>query len=545
MQARPRHLPACVRRGTHLRLLTVLLVTAVTYPFLCGDTCGPGYEVPPGSQSQIIGRVAGLGPTVSGTVNGVSTPVAPAQPIDRRYLLFYAPSQAPSSPAVSSRAAANTTRYWPPDGAFAVFFTGLQPDNPQGPPPFVFTGVPGAASTELVAHYGAPDLPVNRARYDAAEMCQVVEANGTTTTMLHFTTVTAAPVAAATAPPAVLDAAAIEPAAAATYTWWLPEFYFGVAGVTMTTSVCTAANSYFQGGSFFVAARLPISDAAPQVPIVFRYGEPGNYPSLDLLDESSWPAVTKTSLPLEVRHDWLDWAENALPRADGEHWTTLAPSPTAPVTCPAGLNLTSWEYYTAVPIDAGTDSTAWDEKVFPAYLCFVGATPPPFVAPTGAQLIASALGATGGGDTVMALGPFPIRLPGGNPQPPFSVHGAGLRGVMPPKRVELFFMVENLTNLTVTATVTLKSKLKLPWKAYNGSFAEPDLGSPITAPLTITRYSSAEVWAVVDVPDGVGGDETVTLTATSPSTGRSTWNTGLLWFGNWPHVAHPVRRHLP
>jgi hypothetical protein len=482
---------------------------------------------------------------VSGTVNGVTAPVAPAQPVDQRYLLFYAQPPAPSSRAASSLAITSTIRYWPPTGALSPFFTGLQPDNPQGPPPFVFTGVPATASTELVAHYGAPELPEDRARYDAAEMCQVVEASGNTTTLLHFTTVTNEPLAAfagATPPAAPV---APDAAVAAGYSWWLPELYFRVAGVTMTTGACSAATTCLQGGSFFVAARLPITDAAPRVPIVFRYGEPGNYPSLDLLDESSWPAVAKTSLPLEVRHEWLDWAENALPHADGERWTTLAPSPTAAVTCPAGLSLSSWEYYTAVPIDAGADPGAWDERVFPVYLCFVGATPPPFVAQSATQLMAGALGANGDDGMVTAIGPFPIRLAGSAPRPPFSVHSAGLRGVLPPQQVRLSFLIENLTTQSVTAAVTLKSKLNLRWKAYRGSFDQPDPASPITTPLTITGNSAEPVWALVDVPAGVGGGETLTLTATAVPSGQSTWNTGVVWLGTWPHPAHTVRRHLP
>jgi hypothetical protein len=545
MKARLGHLRGAARPYAYLRLGAILLITAVALPLLTGPKCG-GPGLPPGSTSQVVGRVAGVAPAVSGTVNGATGPVAPAQPVDQRFMLFYPPPSAPA-PVAAAATATNTVRYWPPTGALSPFFTGLQPDNPQGPPPFVFTGVPGSTPTELTAHYGAPELPEDRARYDVAEMCEVVEANGDTTAMLHFTTVTSEIGAAAgtESEPPLAPPAGRPVSAASAYSWWRPEFYFGVPGITMTTTLCNAASSYFQGGSFFVAARLPISDAAPAVPIVFRYGESGHYPSLDLIDESTWPPVTRSSLPLEVRHELLDWAENTLPRADGEHWTTLAPSPTASAACPSGLNLTSWEYYSAVPLDAGGDPGAWEEKVFPAYLCFVGSSAPPFVAQSGVQLIAGALDASGDADLITALGPFPIRLPASNPQPPFAVHSAGLRGVMPPQRVELLFMVENLANQTVTAAVTLKSKLRLPWKTYRGEFDHPDLARPITAPLTIARLSSEAVWAVVDVPAWVGGGETVTLTATEPATGHAAWNTGVVWLGSWPHVAHVVRRHLP
>ncbi len=552
MPARPCRLCARLQDSGYLRFAVTLVFTAAAFPFLAGPYCFQA-----GSNSNITDLWPGVPPPGTATITGTNGPVAPASPVNRQYNI--PPPPVPPAPSLSSASESSlgglaTITYWPPTGAQNPSFTGLQPDNPQGPPPFVFSDVPLGTPTEILAHYNAPPLPANRARYDVADTFMVTQENGNVQAWLRYTTVTNEPIPASSTPEAPLawpatgrteDAprqavtAAIEP-----YTWWRPEFWFGLSGVTMTTDLCNATTDYFQGGSFFVAARLPITDAAPNVPIAFRYAEPGRYPRLDLLDYSTRPTTVRTTLPLELRQEWLEWAENALPRADGEHWTALAPSPTAPATCQAGLSSASWEYYSAVPVDAGATASAWNEKVLPSYLCFVGTDAPPFVPAAAALLGLVTSMAAPPPPLVTALGPFPIRLPANPPDPPFLVHGAGLRSVLAPAHLELMFMLENATSQAATATVSARSKLKLPWRAYNGSWSAPGLGSPITGPVTIQGQNSVPVWLVVDVPAGVAGAETLTVTATSPANGHSTWNTGVIWFGGWPHVGHPVIRRL-
>jgi hypothetical protein len=549
MRCSTRRLLARFARDERTHLLAVLVLTAAVYPLVSGLSCG-GYAPPPYGSSQLASLTPGTPPARSQSVDGTVGPVAPGTSVSRGYQLTQASAQPPAVQAEGAAALADTVtiRYWPPRGAQDTTFTGLQPTNPQGPPPFLFTGIPAGSPAAVLAHYRAPALPENRARYDAADLFQVVETDGNVEAALRFTPVLAepplpAPDAGRGTPEGA--SAALQPSggAAAEYSWWRPELYFGAPGVTMTTDLCAGVTAYLQSGSFFVAVRLPLSDAAATVPLVMRYGEPGRYPRLDLIDESVWPPRVKTSLPLELRPEWLEWAENALPHADGEHWATLAPSPVASVTCPAALSLASWEYYASVPVDAGADPTAWDEKVLPVYLCFVGDSPPPLLAGDATALL-DALAAGDSSATVTPLGPSPIRLYGDAPRPPIVVHGAGLRRETPPQQVALPFLLENPTSQAATASLAVASRLRLPWELYEGTFEAPDLARKITAPLVIPRYQSVSVWAVADVPEGVGGAETVTLTAAASAAGASTWNTGLLWFGDWPHTGHALRRHL-
>lgn len=554
MPARPRRLCTRLHDSGYLRFAVTLVVTAAAFPFLAGDDCYTPYVE---FSLQIDGTTPGAPPLQIAAITGTTGPVAPSGFVSRQYNIPpppVPPASSPSSTSESPLGGPAIIRYWPPTGAQSVSFTGLQPENSQGPPPFVFPDLALGTPTEILAHYNAPPLPANRARFDVADMFTVTQENGNVQAWLHYTTVTDEPIPASPAPEPPLTwpatgrpedasrqavAAAIEP-----YSWWRPEFWFGLNGVTMTTDLCNATNDYFQGGLFFVAARLPITGAAPNVPIAFRYAEPGRYPRLDLLDYSTRPTTVRTTLPLVLRQEWLEWAENALPRADGEHWTVLAPSPTAPATCQAGLGTASWEYYSAVPIDAGANASAWNEKVLRSYLCFVGTVAPPFV-PAAATLLGLVTAtAAPPPPLVTALGPFPIRLPANPPDPPFFVHGAGLRGVLPPAHLEVMFRVENPTSQAASATMSARSKLKLPWRVYNGSWSAPNLGSPITGPVTLQGHNGLAVWLVADAPAGVAGAETLTLTATSPANGHSTWNTGVIWFGGWPHVGHPVSRRL-
>jgi hypothetical protein len=537
-------------------MLATLVVIAAAYPFLVGVDCDPNCDNTSMSISNYSHVKNGLPAEVTGYFGGVGGPVTSGQRVFRVLSLY--PNPAPSTVQIS---------YTPPTGATNVTFAGYNlPKNPGGPPPYIFeNALLGPISNEITISYDAP-RPWNpteggppwttRTESDTAV---VTVASGNSYTFEKPLTVNAP---AAQAPPdrfaageAMSSSAELAPElpphlqSLVAPPWWFSELFFGAGNpINLTTSLCQQSVSYLQTGSFFIAVRYPVAaEGAPPLPFPFpmRYGAPGFYPRLDLLNESNGPPVAIVSLPLEARPERADFVNNQLPGVAGEHWVALAPAAGTPASCPANLSVTRWEAYSWLPIDPGTNQAAWTEKVFPGYFCFVNGSLPTFLfGPAQAGgLEAEPFGALD--SPVTAMGPFPIRLTANPPDPPYIVSGPEFLGVKPPGQARLQFYVEDWGAAAITVTLGTSSTLHLSWKAYNDAAGQPNLASQITGPITITPAGPAVVWLVADIAAGVAGAETVILTASSSSPARSTWNSGLVWIGPPPNPGHKARRHLP
>jgi hypothetical protein len=309
--------------------------------------------------------------------------------------------------------------------------------------------------------------------------------------------------------------------------------------------MCTEIAAYLRSGAVFVALRVPEIEGATADPIPRLYGQEPYFPVFDVRDATRWPRAAVARLPLEPAREWIDWAANSLPAAPGERWTVLKVSPDTEVACPSGLDLAWWDLTVFIPFDPGPVPGAWDERVLIGYFCVVGSTTPPFLPASAAPATTVVEAATAAEPRVTALGPFPIRLAANPPDPPYTIGGPQVAWAGPPQRLALHFEIGNWNPGTPTVTLAVRSRLRLPWRIYDGSEDAPYPASPIAAPITLPANGSRDIWLVVEVPAGIGGAECVTLTASSTAPDRSTWNTGIVWLGEWPHNGNPLRRRVP
>jgi hypothetical protein len=453
-----------------------------------------------------------------------------------------------------------TIIYTPPFVAVNPTFIGPQPTNPSGPAPYRFNNVTvNSFETDLTVHYttmtncccvGCPSLSntsnsqdffivrlASGHEYDASMPLDLEQAGSAHAASL------------VDAEPAGGTVVRSESAAAAAVggQWWYSEFYVGFEGaLAMSTSLCQSTVSFLQGGNAFVAIRFPVSGGASvPFPLPLRYGESGHYPRLDLLNEDVTPNVAAASVPLHLMPEWMTYAATVLPQATGEQWLTVGGSSADQVSCPANLNLSTWEFYSYLPMDAGSSVQAWADKILPGYFCFVTSTPPPFLATIqealGLELDEEAASLS----VVTAMGPFAIRLLGSPPDPPYLVAGPQMAQVKSPGQAQLRFLIENKGSQSAAVTLSTTSTQQLPWQIYNGTFTAPNTGSPVSGPISISAGGAAPVWLLANVPSGASGAETVVLTASSTSPARSTWNSGLVWLGSAPNLGRTVRRHLP
>jgi hypothetical protein len=555
MSARTRELLSRWQRGGYLSLLLLLLTIVAALPALLDDFPDIGCPVSPPSTPPVSGSVGGgiipgYEPEVVGLISGTDSPVLGRQTVSR-VLSISTTSTAPLSVEI---------RYMGVNSAYNLMFTGHQPRNPAGPAPYVWENIPiGPFERRIGVSYIAPEPANQLSSVNFEDMFLVRTPSGHEYYWVKPLRILKPGLSAGSEESSTFgetDARESDVArtlfpenAASSYSWWVSHFWFGLGAGTklLTTDLCQSSVNYLRGGGFFIAIRVP--DAAGEndsnpVAMPFRYDEPGHYPRLDLLDETVYPAVPVVSLPLVVSTDWRRFALNQLPAASGEHWVVLQPSASGQTNCPANLNLSAWEFYCFLPIDAGPSLMVWNEKVLPAYFCFETGSPPPF-----ASVLSETLGLAGHEEAgvfdtpVTAMGPFPIRLAGGSLDPPYFVSGPQLARAQPSSRLQLRFLVQNTGSAIATITLSTTSTLHLPWRIFRGLYDKPDLTMPVTGNVTLNRGVSAPIWLVVDVPSGAYGAETVILTASSTSPTRSTWNSGLVWFGSLPTVRR-IHRHL-
>jgi hypothetical protein len=456
-----------------------------------------------------------------------------------------------------------TVEYSPPSGASAITFAGRQPQNPASPPPYVFTAVPVDTNDALLVSYNAPQLIGGTGTSEQTIDSFTIRAGNDNYYQVIQQTLGQA---AASAGPTVeaLGARPSSPpaasaAAASDYYWFGSQAWLYTSGTsTLTTSSCTDFADFFQGGNFFIALEFPLgqrSDPSYVAPVrsslnnafLTQQGHPEyGYARVDLLDESKYPFTALFTLPLELRPEWMWYAANTLPQHSGRGWATMAPISTPTATCPGNLNLTDWEVRVFFPFDFGGSKNSCPDCVVNAYLCWAGSAEPEVLRDLFPAADVEPADASSWRDVqVTAAGPIPIRILGNPPNPPILLEGPSMAHIVPPAQVKL---VNRISVISGTSAVSFKLATKsvqhLAWRLYRDTGSEaPDLTRPIAADDTLAVTSSLLVWALADVPKGVSGPETLTLTATSG--GVSTSQADIVWIGGWPDLGRTVRKHMP
>jgi hypothetical protein len=343
------------------------------------------------------------------------------------------------------------------------------------------------------------------------------------------------------------------------YWRWAVQQDVVLGAVEMSTTTCQAWADFVQGERVFYALRFPVAHVAieppPQDPQASWYHilpvamDSSTTPELWLEGYAPWVVGRYGPLPLEIKPEYLEFCREALPTAPGEGWVTLGPVADADVQCPDEFAGDDWGVALKMDLDFGGQQDAMVNETLAWYVCYqesgLGAAPARALArATGAQLYAA-------WDTV-CMGPLPLPLlDRERPDPTFVLEGPRAFGhVMPSQPISLTFVCENLSTQPVDLKIEIASERGLTWEArmgdYHAPFAPP---RPLPEVLRLSGKGGGGqywqfIWFTADIPaDAAWGSETLTITASDAlNPARSTWNTGLVWVGDWP--ADAPRRHI-
>ncbi len=336
-------------------------------------------------------------------------------------------------------------------------------------------------------------------------------------------------------------------------TMWDVTKWIDIKGITLTTELCNDINNAMISDKFFIASRMPLGSDV----ITASYGLPftmgatytqtrsGNYSQTVYLEEygPGGPILTYT---VEYRPEWANFAANNLPSADGEHWVTWGLSPTADITCTAGLTVAqdSWGIAAHLLLDLHDQPDACEGCEVRTYYCYEGQDPPavfqsqPAASALRMARIAQAVGAAsyqGQGITCIDAGPLHLGDDSG-------LHLGWTEGawITPTQRITLSEHLKNQGNVPLTVTLAWTSSLESAWRMYGGTWDNPDLGAPITSETQIALGTSYPdkfqyLWLFNDVhTDTVAGLHDLVITATVATTpALFTWDSVPLWAGEW------------
>jgi hypothetical protein len=424
----------------------------------------------------------------------------------------------------------------PPGGATNISFLNIQPDNPNGPPPYMWRDRdPGE---EIQINYNHPPLPEGEDSMLSTETAVVGWMDDNRSSSTSFTTLITNQPSPLTTFPAREVAAPNSPAA--TVDLWGVDWWMDPQGITMTTELCQDWFELLQSDDVFLAMRMPVSPTAAltegyPLPIVFEglYSNTLQLVSYDLM-------ASVITAPLELRPERFTFLENALPSAPGEHWMALGLMPDT-VTCPQGLELAvdGWNFHGQSYLNLTHQPDGCEGCLLPAYYCYEGQESPWDLATLSSMLDENVTSYQGWGIT--CLGPQPLSLTDDS-SPSWHLGGLSAVWVTPTQSITLQHYISVDTGgdpmtLALDYTTTMTG---VEWGIYGGTWAEPDLGDPITLPVPVAEGEWKVVWMVSEpVPTStVAGAYNLSLTATSVvSPSDFLWASDVIWVGTW--VAPP------
>ncbi|MCP4592304.1 MAG: hypothetical protein GY842_16345, partial [bacterium] len=195
----------------------------------------------------------------------------------------------------SAPAEGATVTFTPPPGSWAPGFVGIQPDNPNGPPPYVFTNVP--VGVTITPNYRL-DLPGSSNFLATYAQFSISTSVGNVTQFNCLVQVHRPDLQDCAAPAPVIGRSARVigtpseapiPADKVDWSAWLSEFYLN-SDSDMDTDRCQQIFDLLQDPSLFVALRFPTipeiqsEENSWQAPVAFREGAT---PQISLLSYAS------------------------------------------------------------------------------------------------------------------------------------------------------------------------------------------------------------------------------------------------------------------
>jgi hypothetical protein len=427
----------------------------------------------------------------------------------------------------------------PPEGASGFQFGGLQPTNPDGPLPFLFSEVP--------AHDEAPDTPDLQLSYQPPAVAgghvfiDTVVAATADGTVEGFSLSHALGAQSSSA----LGAGALMTArdVAGSPTWRFRKWLYDPAGAEpLPLTEAVDLIDYFQGGSFFVGLRFPVDQEAEilayRLPVAFQDGVE---PVLAILDHSlPWGdddlSQSVAVIPLEYLPARNEWLQNTMSAQPATRWAALVPTSETVTVAEDRFPIASgdWELFTTGVVDLRDINGGCLGCQVELYMCHEGDEPPPLFFGVAR---ASAMVSQTQSDGVTCFGPWPQRLVdeigGVDPEldPPLLLGGAGVNQIDPPAQAKFHHTVE--VSGAQAVELATESERGFGWGLYRGTWDQPNLSQPVTGSLTV--QGQAHVWLVADIPaNAADGIERVRLSAglASDPSNRVTV-ADVLWVGDW------------
>lgn len=526
----PPHLPSTARQAC---AAGILLLVSTCLIWIIGSACGSSTSNHSGPTT---GKDKEITPQASGTQYQPGNASAPDAAGFNRILWVPAGTLAAGTPV--------TVSWYPPTGA-ANFTFSTPPDNPQGPPPFVFEELPvqasAPASPALILTYELAS-PGTRTLVDTF----MISTSTGSTYAAHFTvqpsggsSTTAQLESLPQDPLPTRDTPDAEPK------WLLSQLWFYNWQESLDEAKCNSWVDLIQDPKGFTAISFPVqadsgSMASYTSPLVTRGDTPG-YPRFALVSyESGTQELLR--MPMKLLPERIEFAENNLPPAPGERWTVMGPKG-PDVVCPQGIQIGSgkWEIYAATALHLGAEGCPG--CLIRAFSCWEGPEPPFFLR------AAAATGRYGkilsfSNPDIACLGPILVQAPGGN-APSIRISGPNFARIAPPAKVALKHQLMR-TGMAAPVLITATSSAQsADWKLYLDEAGTQPIVGPVNLP------GNLYVWVIGDVGAEETGVDVVTISAVvAGTTERPGINTSFVMIGDvWPASEHrswlQVASHAP
>ena len=396
----------------------------------------------------------------------------------------------------------------------------VQPDNPSGPPPYVWSNQAADAPEPIVATYRYPSAPVRDrgwsivyAMYQDAGKWYSLEPS---MVLAEFGAASGSPRLAAT--PAASRLADAE------YMTYL-QFIQGEAD--MTPDLCQAFSDALAAGYLFVAVQAPLV-ADEENPGTCRSAllaeQPPLASSLELTN--AWDRQAGFLARLMPAPEYVNALEQAYPSPPGLAWTALkAVAPPDRSKCSAFPKPGGWNIWWTLLFEKAADNQA-----FQSYFCYRGGNP--FVI---AELdrIAGASGrrlrttSAAGGPCVTCLGPTNVSLHEYGSA--FDVEWSWFELNVQPdgRRIAFPHAVLGLPGVADLRYEYLRAAPgPLPWGFYGETAGNYDLSKPIS-----TISADGTLWLVSDPVNGdtAPGDYSLQVTVAPQAGGAAASTTDSVW----------------
>ena len=273
-----------------------------------------------------------------------------------------------------------TFAWTPPDGASNFSWTmGQPPDNPTGPPPFVWTNANPDLAIEF--EYQTPSVPQGVNSVSVSETLST-QCDGSNPTLEQLNTVLhgGSTLQAETGMPKdytqsvermPVDSTTDDIEVWQTMTWYDPK------GMELTTETCQGWVDVLSSDEFFFAVQMPVTSSGPitesqSLSLVMGEQNPG----LFVIMTAGWLGEVYRS-DVETRNERATFMTNALPEEAGKAWVALGLPDDAP-DCDDDLSWPAdqWSFITSLTLDLRALPNEGLGTYLTNYMCYEGESLP-------------------------------------------------------------------------------------------------------------------------------------------------------------------------